>query len=285
MELRLAQLPDLPTLPVIVLKIVELMNKPEISILEIAKLVSADQVITSKIIKVVNSPFYALRQEITNLQHALTYLGLDKVKSLVLTCSLITHLEGKGGGFNMKTFWEHSFGCGIVCRIIAEKIKAGPVENVYLAGLVHDLGEIAISTGFKAEFPAILRLVQTEGYSFHAAEQAVLGYTHCEVGGWLARRWRFPEDLVDTMEHHHDPTSATTAPTTVAIVNLADLFCRVRSLGYGFFENLDVSFEEEPGWKMLKANHPSLDGMDLERFTYELDEKMEEVLALIASVY
>lgn len=284
MELRLNRITDLPTLPTVVYKIMDLINNPNSSIQDLAKVVGADQVIASKVIRLVNSPLYGIRHEITNLNQALSYLGFEKVKSLVLTCSLIAHLPSKGVVFNMKTFWEHSFGCGIVSRIVATRIGYEDPEGAYLAGLVHDLGEIVIFSCFKMEFPEILRRVR-DGSSFRDAETEVLGYSHGEIGAWLGERWRFPAELQEVMKYHHTPGLARTAPITVAIVNIADLFCRVRSLGYGFFEKLDVDFAEEPAWKILAKHQPALAGMDLERFTYELDEKMDEVLTLIGSIY
>ncbi|MBI2839500.1 MAG: HDOD domain-containing protein [Acidobacteria bacterium] len=284
-EARLSRMKDLPTLPVIILKVLELMNRSDPSIQDLSNLISADQVLASKIIKVVNSPLYAVRTEIRNLQQAMAYLGFEAVKNLVLTCSLISHFAGKGAAFNMKTFWAHSFGCGIVSKLIAGKLGFESAESLYLAGLVHDLGEVVISTAYTVEFPAILKLLQTDGCSFYTAEEKVLGYTHCDVGGWLAVKWRFPESLTQAIRYHHTPSMAKSAKEVVAVVNLADLFCRLRSLGYEFFEELDVSFPDEPAWQILKASSPAIDSIDLERFTYELDEKMDDVHNLIATMY
>lgn len=285
MEARLNRITDLPTLPVVVLKVMEIVNRDDVSIQDIAKLVSADQVIASKIIRMVNSPFYGLRREITSLDQAMAMIGLDRVKSLVMTCSLISHLAGRGGAFNMKTFWEHSYGCGIVSKLIGEMIGLGNPEGLYLAGLVHDLGEVVLGSSFKQEFATILERAQTEGCSFYKAELEVLGYTHCDVGAWLGKKWHFPQELIEAMRTHHAPSRMSPFATTAAVVNLADLFCRLRNVGYGFFERLDVSFVDEPAWKMLKEKSPKLDELDLERFTYQLDEKMDDVHQLISAVY
>lgn len=284
-EARMAALKDLPTLPVVVFKVMELMKDPDSSMSEIAKIVAADQVLTSKIIRAVNSPLFALPQEIRDVHRAIAYMGLDMVQNIVMTCSLIRHFSGKPRELDMKSFWEHSFGCAILSQLIAKRVGWREIEEAYLAGLLHDIGEVVMATVYVREFPGIIKQARQDGSSLYAAENQALGYSHCEVGRWLAQRWHFPAGVTQAIASHHTPAVESVSQTLVAIVNVADLFCRLQNLGYGYYEKLDVAFEREPGWRILKSNSTALDGVDIERFTYELDTQVDDVRNLVASVY
>jgi hypothetical protein len=117
------------------------------------------------------------------------------------------------------------------------------------------------------------------------AERATMGFTHCETGRALAEKWHLSDDIIQVIAHHHAPELSKTAQPLVALVHLSDLLCRVRGLGYGYYERHKVDLVHNPAWAILQNQHRDLDGVDLARFTFELDDAVEEVFELVATIF
>jgi HD-like signal output (HDOD) protein len=276
---------DLPTIPEIATKVLDMFDRPDVELEELAETILVDQVMASRVIKIVNSPFFKPMHEIKSLKRALIYLGFRQIRHIALTCSIIDAFDGKSGVFDVKTFWEHSFGVGVVAKIIAQRIRYPEIEKAYIVGIVHDIGEVFLSYYMKDHFQQVVDEIQGTTRSFVEAEENLLGTTHCELGFCLARNWNFPADYCDVIAHHHSPENATIDPTLSAIVNLADLFCSVRHLDYGGREWVSFRLAEEPSWKLLKEFAPNFIDLDVERFCYELDERVPEVQDLVNSLF
>jgi HD-like signal output (HDOD) protein len=150
---------------------------------------------------------------------------------------------------------------------------------------VHDIGEVFLSNYLKDDFKMILDNLSDVPNSFHKAEAELLGTTHCEIGLCLARHWNFPKDYQDAIYHHHAPVDADTDPVLVAIVNLADLFCFVRQLGYDGKGWVEFDLASEEAWGILLSMSPALATIDVERFCFELDERVPEIEDLVNSLF
>lgn len=275
---------ELPTIPDIATKVVDLLDNPEVELEELADMILTDQVMASRVIKIVNSPLFRPMHEIKSIKRALIYLGFRHIREIALTCSIIDAF-GESGVFDIKTFWEHSFGVGIVAKIIAQRVRYPEVEKAYIVGVVHDIGEVFLSCYFKDEFQKIINMLKGTTGSFVEVEEEILGTTHSEVGLCLAKKWNFPPDYCDVILHHHTPLEATYDPTLTAIINLADLFCSVRHLDYGGREWVSFNLAEQPSWNVLKAFAPSFINLDVERFCYELDDRVLEIHDLVNSLF
>jgi HD-like signal output (HDOD) protein len=276
---------ELPTIPEIATKVLDMFDKPNVELEELAETILVDQVMASRVIKIVNSPFFKPMHEIKSLKRALIYLGFRQIRHIALTCSIIEAFEGKTGVFDVKTFWEHSFGVGVVAKIIAQRIRYPETEKAYIVGIIHDIGEVFLSYHMKDSFQQVIDELKGTSQSFIEAEEKLLGTTHCEVGYCLAKNWNFPVEYCDVIAHHHAPANATKDPTLAAIVNLADLFCSVRHLDYGGRDWVSFNLAEEPAWKILKEFSPNFVDLDVERFCYELDERVPEVQDLVNSLF
>lgn len=276
---------DLPTIPAVATQVLSLLDQPDVEIDQVAELILTDQVMAARVLKMVNSPLYRPATVITSLKGALVYLGLRHIREFILTCSFIQGFEGKDGVLGVKPFWEHSFGVGIVARIIAEKVGFHDTEKAYIGGLIHDIGEVFLSYYLKDEFQKVVDAIRENPVQLVAAEERLLGTTHCEVGLCLAREWHFPEDYCEIVACHHAPRQAVNAPRLTAIVNLADLFCTVRNLDYGGKEWTSFSLAEEPAWEMVQGPGTKLAGFDVERFCYELDDQVEEIRELVTNIF
>jgi len=274
---------DLPTIPAIATRILTLLDRPDVELEEIADLMLSDQVMTARVLKLINSPVYKPAHEITSLKRALIHLGLKHIREVVLTTSLIKAFSVKTGALDVSTFWEHSFGVGMVSKIIAEKIGYPDLDKAYISGIVVDLGEVFLSSYLRDEFKLVQDSIKGKPVRMVEAEELHLGTTHCEIGLCMARKWNFPEAYCEVIAYHHHPADATTDQVLCAIVNLADLFWSVRELDYCGW----VSFKlrDEPAWNILNSLSGKLGEMDEERFRYELDDAITSVKELVASIF
>lgn len=276
---------DLPTIPVVATQVLQLLDQPDVRIEEVADLMLSDQVMTARVMKMINSPVYKPEHEITSLKRALVYLGLRHIREVALTTSFINAFDENKGAMDTSAFWEHSFGVGMVSKIIAKIIGYPDLEKAYIAGIIHDIGEVVLSNFMRDEFQGVLDSIKDKPVKLVAAEIEQLGTSHCEIGLCMARKWNFPDAYCEVIAHHHTPSEASIDPVLCAIVNISDLFCSVRGLNYGGREWVSFNLFEEDAWQILKKQSPALAEMDVERFCYELDDAVPDVKALVNSIF
>ena len=276
---------DLPTIPQVVTKIIDLLADPGVDLDQVADLIFSDQVLTARVIKMVNSPLYRPAKEIASLKQALIHLGSRHIRELAFTCSFVEVFQGRDGVFDMQSFWEHSFGVGVVSGIIAEKMGYPDTEKAYLAGIVHDIGEVFLSYYRQQEFLALLDSVRGTEFRMVEKEQEFLGTSHCEIGYCIARKWNFPADYCEVISLHHAPKEAIIDPMLCAIVNIADLFCSVCRLDYGGQSWVSFKLVDEPAWTILNGFAPHLAGLDVERFCYELNDRVPEIQEMVRAIF
>ncbi|MGA8144256.1 MAG: HDOD domain-containing protein, partial [Candidatus Acidiferrales bacterium] len=138
---------------------------------------------------------------------------------------------------------------------------------------------------FPDEFAKAMEHAQRDQIPFADAELAVMGFTHCQSGAALAEQWKLFPDIIQVIAHHHDVERAESAEALVALVHLCDLLCRMRGMGYGYYERQKVDMISDPAWRILMNAHRELDGIDLERFTFELDDAIGEIFELVSTVF
>lgn len=276
---------DLPTIPVVATQVLQLLDQPDVRIEDVADLMLSDQVMAARVMKMINSPVYKPEHEISSLKRALVYLGLRHIREVALTTSFINAFDENTGAMDTSAFWEHSFGVGMVSKIIARKIGYPDLEKAYIAGIIHDLGEVILSNFMRDEFKAVLDSIKDKPVKLVDTEMEQLGTSHCEIGLCMARKWNFPEAYCEVIAFHHTPSEASIDPLLCAIVNISDLFCSVRGLNYGGREWVSFNLGEEEAWQILKKQSPALIEMDVERFCYELDDAVPDVKALVNSIF
>ncbi len=223
---RVQLIKNLPTLPGMIEQISKAVESQRFSVDDIGKLISRDQVLSAKVLKLANSAFFGFSRKVGSLTQALVLLGFDVVKGLILTSSVFDLMKAKAEGL-----WLHSMGVATASSIIAAHLEMEDAEEISLAGLLHDLGKVVLRAHMTEDMEAIGALVEDQGLSTREAEQAVLGFTHAEVGRWLAESWKLPEQLAEPIQYHHDPGRAKDAPLVTAVVHFADIM--VRGYGYG----------------------------------------------------
>ena len=194
---RIETLRSLPTLPHILLRLIELCSRPEKGLQEIARLINQDPALSERVLRLVNSAFYSNRK-ITTIGEALLLLGLEAVKSIAISSSVYQVFQGPPArhGLDLKGFWWHSVRCGVIARRLAVKTAYAAPDEAFLAGLLHDIGKILLWSSFRREYAG-------SGGGLPAAERR-LGLTHAEAGAWLIGRWQLPTFLPDAVRYHHE---------------------------------------------------------------------------------
>ncbi len=228
---------NLPTLPTVVAKMVELIDDPRSSSRSLSRLVKTDQVLTARILRLANSAYYGFPNPICSINLAIVVLGFETIKNLGLSVAVISRFARSsqdGELLDYTRFWEHSVGVAVAARLLARLHGFRSLENeAFVAGLVHDLGKVILSQYQTAQYSQTLRLVAEERLLLVRAEERVLGVTHAEVGGWLAERWNLPASLAEAIRLHHVPLTARQAPLLTAIVHFADILARAARVGNG----------------------------------------------------
>jgi HD-like signal output (HDOD) protein len=271
----------LPVLPELANRIIQLCDKPNVSLREVAELIQKDPGVTARVLKVVNSSYYALRREVSSIHQAITLLGLHQVRNLVITLLVVNRFEDRPDNLiSMNEFWNHSLGVALVCQILAKRLAYDGGGDLYLTGLLHDIGKIIIQQHPGTHLQRIKAHVETHGCDLYSAEKAILGFSHAEIGGWVARAWKLPKRMELGITFHHD-CEGSPEPLFSAFLQLADLITKARLFAVFGDQNLNIVFDHQPCWQII-FQHAAIDEtMDFERFLFEMDDEMERARQIV----
>jgi diguanylate cyclase (GGDEF)-like protein len=201
--------PTLPSLPAVALRVIELTSDPNVKMSELASTIQNDQGLAAKILKTVNSSFYGLRQPCATINKALVMLGLGPVKTLALGFSLISSVGMDADSrFNYVAYWRRGLYTAVAAKAIAEAAKRNWADEVFLAGLLQDLGEMALFRALGKDYLAVQDKTRGDHRQLVKHELADLEVQHPEVGAMLAERWKLPKELVLPVRYHERPTAA-----------------------------------------------------------------------------
>ncbi|MDT8405645.1 MAG: HDOD domain-containing protein [Methylococcales bacterium] len=199
---------QMPAFPNSVQRIIELTRDSAADPKELVKTIETDPIMTIKILKVVNSPYYGLSRKISSIQRAVVLIGVNTLKNLALSVASIGILQPTNpAGFDTRQFLKHSLATAALCKRLAEQlaIPAQSCGDYFVAGLLHDFGKIVYAQYLPEAFTEALAMSQREQCSLHHAEQAVIGIDHSQAGAFLAEYWAFDPILVEAINHHHAP--------------------------------------------------------------------------------
>ena len=264
-------LKNVPTLPGVFEKISRLIESSSTTAEDVANIISSDQALSAKVLRVVNSVFYGFPGRISNLTHALIILGFDVVKGLVLSTSVFDMMLAKG----FHGLWEHSLGCAVTAGVIARKTNDPHPEEVSIAALLHDIGKVILKIELSKESSRIDQAVLEKQISTYEAEEEILGFNHTTVGNWLCQEWHLPNKLSDPITYHHRPRLSRLAQGPTAIVHVANVL--VRGIGFGFPGDNLVPKIEPVAWKVLDISDSLL-----EEIIREMDDELEDAEAFLS---
>jgi putative nucleotidyltransferase with HDIG domain len=266
----------LPSLPLTVVALGEAVQDERCSVDRILGILSKDPSLSATLLRLANSALFAGEGSVLDLRTAVLRLGFDAVANLGTGAAVIKTLKG-GAHLDALKLWQHSVAVGLTAKGICSLAKRhGQAETAFLAGLLHDIGKIALDTCFPEAYATVIQKV-AEGAHFVDAERETLGLDHASAGALLAADWSFPEVIVEVIRDHHHPGPEDFLPN---LIHLADLLVRTRIPMGPADERLMISLEELPAFQAVLAGALQKD-MDVERLTFSIDDELDHALAFV----
>ena len=248
---ELGNIDELPTIPPILVQLNKVLADPSSCAPDVARLIEDDQVLTTRILKLVNSAYYGFSRKITTVKQAVVIIVYRNIRNLVLTAKSFDIYKSCYRKlrtlFDINLLWKHSLGTAVIARNIGEFVSYPDKETLFVGGLIHDIGKVVEFSCLPDYIPEIFKLVNENNLSMWAAEQKLFHITHAEIGKVLGDMWDFPEVLEHMIAYHHYPHLAEEHSMEVAIVHIANSICRSMGVGSGG-DNL-VPVVEDNAWE------------------------------------
>ena len=228
----LSKIGDLPPTPHVAQKALKIINDPNSSMSDLARVMALDQAMAAMVLQWANSAYFGLVNPVTTIQQAVAYLGHITVQSLILTAAYASFLGKAVPGYGMEAgdLWKHSVGVAAGARLIVARFDQKLAEEAYHAGLLCDIGKLVFDVlwrkvDFRRSFPKTA--------SFSDLENHLFGIDHASLGAEIGRRWKLPSQLVEAIEYHHKPSQAKDAIIIASAVHLADAAMMMFGIGLG----------------------------------------------------
>jgi putative nucleotidyltransferase with HDIG domain len=272
---------DMPSLPTSVSKVLEICNNPQIKPADLNQVISLDPVLVGRVLKLLNSAYYGLGQQVTSLVRAIIMLGINTVKNLALSTAILGGLQTdkKNHGIEMEGFWRHSLCVGVAAKLLAKKRGVDPkqTEEYFTAGLLHDIGKIPLNAVLSADYMSAVAAAERERAPLFRAEEKILGLNHCNAGALIVKAWKLEGPVADVIVHHHNCAAYSG--------NHADILYSVAAANYFAVEN-EIGFSgsrfpqkpEKNIWQALNADVSIFD--EIEKNVNEEIEKAKVFLKI-----
>lgn len=201
---KLESIRDLPTIPIVISEVLAAIDNPNTNAAHLAELIEKDQALTARVLRIANSPFYGYSRAISTIDLAIVIMGLNTLKEIVLSL-IIKRFFSKitANMFDAKQFWNYSVYCGAASKLLSKKLGYKITGEAFIAGLMHDIGFLVMIEYFKGDLQKIAQLHEHTKLSHLEAEDLIIGSTHAEIGAWIAERWNFPDNIVESIRNHH----------------------------------------------------------------------------------
>jgi HD-like signal output (HDOD) protein len=219
---------ELPTMPEVLIRLNEVMAKPDVSATDVGRVVGADPAVATNLLRIVNSAYYGLQVRVSSVSLAISVMGFNMTKKVALKAAVFTAFAKKREKiqhFDPSAFWKHAVFAGVAARAIATSSAVFAdlhPEDAYIAGLLHDIGKIILMEKSAPKYLAMLRKAAQQGRPEYEVEREDFGFTHADVGSVLAIKWSLPEDLAIAIRYHHAPTKDPFHRSLSSLVHLAD---------------------------------------------------------------
>ncbi|MGI6525503.1 MAG: HDOD domain-containing protein [Bdellovibrionota bacterium] len=253
---------DLPPMPQTASRAVRLVEDPNTDASQLSKVLEMDTALAARVLKIANSAMFCRQREITTLQQAIMIIGLKSLKGIIVAATI--QQMNKSMSKIQKIIWENSICTAIAATIITKKLRYPYVDELFLLGLLHSLGQIVLATQTELTkgYLQVLQLIKERHLDYVNAEQEVFGFAHPLIGALVAKKWNFPGDSCQIILHYKDPVESFSSEIEqdkkAMIIQLADMLCHHAGLGSpeGYFtderkiellqEKLNLSPKEAP---------------------------------------
>ncbi len=275
-------LASIPSVPAVLQSLLEELNQPadNVNLLRVAEIIGRDEALAAQCLRMANSALYSRGPALDSLRGAVRTLGIARIRDIAISCSLLRVVPASSKILDPAIFWQHSLACAIIARKLARSVGFGDPEKAYLAGLLHDIGYIVNLVVFPKETAVAIEKAQREALFLGEVEHSHLGFTHCQSGELLARRWNLSDILC-----HHNVGAAVNNPALVAIISLADRLSRASNLGLGYVEASDPLDAWNADWKILEEKCPLAGEMRWSDFVKDSEAYVQEIHNLVAAMY
>lgn len=210
-------LKEVPAMPTVIMRALNIMKDPSSSLKELAKIVSCDQSLSTKVLSLVNSAYYGFAQQITSVTRAISLIGMSKAKNIIITVAMRPMLTNQGD----KELWKHSIMTAVGCEYLAKNYKIMDPDEAFVVGFLHDLGKIILNIKDALLYEKVKETAKMGSTSIIEVEQMYFGMNHCQMGSLLAAKWKLPLLINNVIKYHHNP-SASTMPVPCTLVYLVD---------------------------------------------------------------
>lgn len=263
--------------PLVYERLNQVLAHPHCGSADIARVISEDPGLTSRLLRLVNSGFFGFSQPIESVAKAVTVVGTAQIRDLALATSVISAFDQLPREvIDLEAFWLHSLACGVTARVIASRKGVDNVERFFVAGLLHEIGHLVIVAGAHEQARAVTERVGASGAPYIECERAVMGTDHTEVGGALMCAWNLPESLQEAVTWHHDPFQAGLYIGEASAVHVAEVMAH--GLGWGRCgDGLVPAFRPE-AWERL-----ALDVDEVPSIVEVVEGQMESALHLMGA--
>ena len=238
-------LKEFPSMPCAASALLSIIDDPKVAASQIEDVLRYDPGLTANILKLANSAYFGLSNEVGSVRRAIILLGLNRVTQMVMTSCVNALMAANVDGYDLPPgeLWRHSIAVSVAAELLVKELKIEAPEETFTVALLHDVGKIALSDVLKNNLEAI-ETKSFEGMPFLLAENEVLGTNHAEIGAQILTTWSLPENIVNAVRWHHDPDSADKSHILIDIVHIADVLCLMIGIGVG---REGLRFEPSPG--------------------------------------
>jgi putative nucleotidyltransferase with HDIG domain len=254
---------NMPSLPTSVDKVLEVCNNPQASPWDLNYIISLDPVLTGRVLKLINSAYYGLSQQVTTLVRAIIMLGLNTVKNLALSTAVLASMRKKRspGGLNMEVFWRHSLGVGVMSKLLAKTrgIDTKRLEEYFTAGLLHDIGKIPLNIVIAESYATTVRAAKKKGLPLYDAENQFLGLNHCICGEQIVNQWKLQGAIGDIIINHHG-CAEYSGPHRDLLYNVALANYSIQQWNTGFAGDSHPALDPDT-WDILAVEPGSTQGL------------------------
>lgn len=232
MEQVIAQTSTVCSPPLIYQRLNELINHPHCSVKDISRTISEDQGLVARILKLVNSPMFGCFSKVDSIDRATTIIGTQQLRDLTLAATVMQNFKGIPETLLCMTdFWRHGICCGIVSRNLAILLREQNVEQFFVTGMLHEIGQLVIATSMPNQMNRLLSSNREQGETYTTTERRFLGFDHAELGGSLLDSWRIPQNIAEPVCYHHTPLDSKLFPLEACVIHLADTICQAMQFG------------------------------------------------------
>ncbi len=218
---------NLPTPPIVFHQIQKTIKDPKVNAAQIASILAEDPAMSVKVLKLTNSAYYGLAREIDSVRQAVVIVGMEAIKNLVLSASVLDMFKGQNNDQEFQEkFWRHSLAVAVCSRILARHLRSRGVADpdaAFSCGLLHDIGKIIIQCYLPDEFKRVSEeRAKDKSSPTYEVEERALGYNHTQIGALLASQWKLPHTLADAITYHHHPQLSENQEVMPYIIHIAN---------------------------------------------------------------